>query len=54
MWRYDGAACKAFFFLYGVPGTEQVRHVETLPRGQTDAADDGCLNALRAAPAKTS
>lgn len=54
LWRYDGAACKAFFFLYGQPGGEQVRHVETLPRGRTDAADAGCLSALRLSPAKTS
>jgi hypothetical protein len=51
MWRYDGASCRAFFFLSGTPAL--VRHVETLPRGR-DAADLGCLNALRASPAKTS
>jgi hypothetical protein len=54
MWRYDGAACKAFFFLYGDAGREQVRHVETLPRGARDAADPGCLTALKLSPAKTS
>jgi hypothetical protein len=52
MWRYDGAACRAFFFLYGAPLT--VRHVETLPHGVQNAADDACLIALRASPAKTS
>jgi hypothetical protein len=52
MWRYDGAACRAFFFLYGTPLA--VRHVETLPRGVNAAADNGCLTALRAAPPKTS
>jgi hypothetical protein len=52
MWRYDGAACRAFFFLYGAP--LMVRHVETLPRGRESAADMACLNALRASPAKTS
>ncbi|HEY1877604.1 MAG TPA: hypothetical protein VGG66_09040 [Rhizomicrobium sp.] len=52
MWRYDGAACRAFFFLYGSPLT--VRHVETLPHGAQSAADLGCLAALQAAPAKTS
>ena len=52
MWRYDGAACRAFFFLYGSP--LMVRHVETLPHGAQSAADLGCLAALQAAPAKTS
>ncbi len=52
MWRYDGAACRAFFFLYGSP--LMVRHVETLPHGAESAADIACLTALRASPAKTS
>jgi hypothetical protein len=52
MWRYDGAACRAFFFLYGAPLA--VRHVETLPHGVQSAADSACLTALRAGPAKTS
>jgi hypothetical protein len=52
MWRYDGAACRAFFFLYGAPLT--VRHVETLPHGAQNAADSACLTALRVSPAKTS
>jgi hypothetical protein len=52
MWRYDGAACRAFFFLYGAPLA--VRHVETLPHGAQSAADIDCLNALKFSPAKTS
>jgi hypothetical protein len=52
MWRYDGTACRAFFFLYGAPLA--VRHVETLPHGPQNAADMDCLTALRASPAKTS
>ena len=52
MWRYDGEACRAFFFLYGSPLA--VRHVETLPHGAQSAADSACLTALRASPAKTS
>ncbi len=52
MWRYDGASCRAFFFLYGTPLA--VRHVETLPHGPQNAADMNCLNALKASPAKTS
>jgi hypothetical protein len=54
MWRYDGAVCRAFFFLYGGKGTEVVRHVETLPHGRDQAADMACLTALRTSPAKTS
>jgi hypothetical protein len=52
MWRYDGSACRAFFFLYGSPLA--VRHVETLPHGAASAADIACLTALSASPAKTS
>ena len=52
MWRYDGNACRAFFFLYGAPLA--VRHVETLPHGAKEAADMACLTALRISPAKMS
>ena len=52
MWRYDGAACRAFFFLYGTPPA--VRHVEPLPHGADSAADIACLTALKVSPAKTS
>jgi hypothetical protein len=52
MWRYDGSACRAFFFLYGAPLT--VRHVETMPHAADSAADIACLTALQASPAKTS
>ena len=52
MWRYDGANCRAFFFLYGAP--PMVRHVETLPHGAQSAADMDCLTALKSSPSKTS
>ncbi len=52
MWRYDGASCRAFFFLQGPTGSQTVRHVETLPAGAGTAADPLCLNALRQAAAK--
>ena len=52
MWRYDGASCRAFFFLYGTPA--MVRHVETLPHGRESAADMACLTALKSSSAKTS
>jgi len=50
IWRYDGQACRAFFFLYPNGNEEVVRHVETLPRGTTIAADTTCLDALRGRP----
>src|SRR5271155_1547256 len=41
IWRYDNAACKAFFFLYrNDNGATVVRHIETLPRGHEMAADE--------------
>ena len=49
MWRFDGAQCRAFFFLYGPTGAETVRHVETIPAGAASAADPICLNALKSA-----
>jgi hypothetical protein len=48
MWRYDGPGCKAFFFLYPYGTALLVRHVETLPRGRDIAADQACLDSLRA------
>jgi hypothetical protein len=48
IWRYDGPDCRAFFFLYAEASGQAVRHVETLPRGATMAADDACLAAIRA------
>ena len=54
LWRYDGAACRAFFFLYDAKTGKAVRHVETLPRAAAGAADPGCLAALRVSPPKTS
>ncbi len=48
IWRFDGAACKAYFFLYSRDGNTAVWHVETAPRGRSIAADETCLSALRA------
>ena len=50
MWRYDGAACHAFFFLYPQNGRLVVRHVETTPRPKDSAVDERCLNLLRKSP----
>ena len=44
MWRYDAGACRVFFFFTGAPA--RVQHIETMPRGQSAAADPECLNAL--------
>ncbi|HEY1962699.1 MAG TPA: hypothetical protein VGG69_09785 [Rhizomicrobium sp.] len=46
MWRYDGASCKAFFFLYPNGSSMSVRHVETLPHPANQAADSTCLQDL--------
>ena len=48
IWRVDGPNCKAFFFLYSRDGNSAVWHVETIPRGTGIAADETCLNDLRA------
>ena len=48
IWRFDAPGCKAFFFLYSRDGATAVWHVETAPRGANIAADENCLNALRA------
>jgi len=50
IWRFDGASCKAFFFLYSRDGETAVWHVETNPRGVGIAADENCLNLLRVRP----
>lgn len=49
MWRYAGAKCQAFFFLYPDRGTLKVQHVETLPRPTASASDPGCLRSLNGA-----
>jgi len=51
MWRYSGASCRAFFFLYPDSGKLSVRHIETLPHREGAAADAGCLDSLRLKPA---
>jgi hypothetical protein len=50
IWRFDGATCKAFFFIYSREGQTAVWHVETTPRGIGIAADENCLNLLRVRP----
>jgi hypothetical protein len=53
MWRYDGADCRTFFFLYLQGDSQIVRRVETMPPGAKDAADANCLAALRARPPRS-
>ena len=53
-WRYKGAACQAFFFLYPDHGYLTVQHVETLTRPVNAAADATCLQSLHSAPAPVS
>jgi hypothetical protein len=48
MWRYDGANCKAFFFLYPSGNLLAVKHVETMPRPDNAAVDSTCLQGLLA------
>ena len=50
MWRYDGADCRTFFFLYPQGDSRSVRRVETIPPGATTTADANCLAVLRARP----
>jgi hypothetical protein len=54
LWRYNGAACEAFFFLYPDHGTLTVQHIETLPRPVNAAADPICLQSLHSVPAPVS
>lgn len=54
LWRYDGAQCAAFFFLYKDQDALRVRHVETLPQGQLATVDDACLAGIKARAAATS
>jgi hypothetical protein len=46
LWRYDGANCRAFFFMYPSGSSLAVRHVETVPRPADAATDSSCLQGL--------
>jgi hypothetical protein len=48
LWRYDGANCAAFFFLYREGDALKLRYSETMPRGMTMAADPACIDSLSA------
>ena len=53
LWRYDGAGCALFLFLYRENDAYLLRYRETLPRGANDPADAACEMSIkaRAAPA---
>ena len=48
LWRYDGAACSIFFFLYREGDALKLRYSETTPRGMNMAADARCVESLSA------
>jgi hypothetical protein len=48
IWRYDGGACKAFFFFQSNGTALSVSRVETLPRPSMGPIDSACLVSLNA------
>ena len=48
LWRYDGANCAVFFFLYREGNVLKLRYSETMPRGMEMAADPACVESLSA------
>ena len=50
LWRYDGADCAAFFFLYREGDVLKLRFSETMPRGKETVADPACVESLNAHP----
>ena len=48
IWRYDGGACAAFFFLYREGELWRLRYAETSPRGAVAPADPSCIESLSA------
>lgn len=54
LWRYDGADCALFLFLYRENETYRLRYMESLPRGADGAADPACAAGIRARGAPSS
>jgi len=50
LWRYDGAGCAVFFFLYRDGDAMRIRYTESMPRGVGMAADPKCVESLNAHP----
>jgi hypothetical protein len=46
LWRYDGADCAVFFFLYREGDALRIRYSESMPRGADMAADPKCVESL--------
>jgi hypothetical protein len=47
LWRYDGANCALFVFLYREKDIYLLRHIETLPRGAQTPADEACVASVK-------
>jgi hypothetical protein len=54
LWRYDGADCALFFFLYREADAYRLRHAETNPAGENNAVDSDCLGEIKEARAPSS
>ena len=50
LWRYDGAGCAVFFFLYREGDALRIRYTESMPRGMGMSADPKCVESLNAHP----
>jgi len=48
LWRYDGADCVVFFFLYREGDALRIRYTESMPRGMDAPADPKCVDSLNA------
>jgi hypothetical protein len=48
LWRYDGADCAVFFFLYREGDVLRIRYTESMPRGADMPADPKCVDSLSA------
>lgn len=48
LWRYDGADCAVFFFLYREGDVLRIRYSESMPRGAETPADPKCVESLSA------
>jgi hypothetical protein len=48
LWRYDGADCAVFFFLYREGDVLRIRYSESMPRGADMPSDPKCVESLSA------
>lgn len=54
LWRYDGADCALFLFLYLESESYVLRHAETDPPGLAGNIDTACLSSIKNARAPSS